>query len=133
MYDELVKWLRGCGNDSVGCGDCPYKVGYWDGNCLNGLLTKAADAIEELSRENESLAKTVQEASEALRKKRPVVRGKWIQTTQPLGWRDEECAECSACGEDFVLDEWAMDDFTNLMHFCPNCGADMREADNEKA
>lgn len=58
---------------------------------------------------------------------RPVVRGRWIHTTQPMGWRDEECAECSACGEDFVLDEWAMDDFTNLMHFCPNCGADMRE------
>ena len=58
---------------------------------------------------------------------RPVVRGKWIQTTQPMGWRDEECAECSVCGEDFVLDEWAMDEFTNLMNFCPNCGADMRE------
>ena len=58
---------------------------------------------------------------------RPVVRGKWIQTTQPIGWHDEECAECSVCGEDFVLDEWAMDEFTNLMHYCPNCGADMRE------
>ena len=58
---------------------------------------------------------------------RPVVRGKWIQTTQLLGWRDEECAVCSVCGEDFVLDEWAMDEFTNLMNFCPNCGADMRE------
>ena len=30
---------------------------------------------------------------------RPVVRGKWIQTTQPMGWRDEDCAECSVCGE----------------------------------
>ena len=50
MYDELVESLRGCGNDSVGCGDCPYKDGYWDGNCLNGLLTEAADAIEELVR-----------------------------------------------------------------------------------
>ena len=57
---------------------------------------------------------------------RPVLRGKWIQTTQPMGWRDEECAECSVCGEDFVLDECAMDEFTNLMNFCPNCGADMR-------
>lgn len=56
---------------------------------------------------------------------RPVKRGKWIQTTQPMGWRDEECAECSVCGEDFVLDEWAMDDFTNLMNFCPACGAKM--------
>ena len=64
---------------------------------------------------------------------RPVVRGKWIQTTQPMGWRDEDCAECSVCGEDFVLDEWAMDEFTNLMNFCPNCGADMRETNDEKA
>ena len=58
---------------------------------------------------------------------RPVKRGRWIQTTQPMGWRDEDCAECSVCGEDFVLDELAMEDFTNLMNFCPNCGADMRE------
>jgi len=57
---------------------------------------------------------------------RPVVRGKWIQTTLPMGWEDDECAECSVCGEDFVLDEWSMDDFTNTMNFCPNCGADMR-------
>lgn len=63
---------------------------------------------------------------------RSVVHGRWIHTTQPMGWRDEECAECSVCGEDFVLDEWAMDDFTNLMHFCPNCGADMREDVNEE-
>ena len=60
---------------------------------------------------------------------RPVKRGRWIQTTQPMGWRDEDCAECSVCGEDFVLDEWAMEDFTNLMNYCPNCGADMREED----
>ena len=58
---------------------------------------------------------------------RPVKRGKWEQTIQPMGWHEEECATCSVCGEDFVLDEWAMDEFTNLMHFCPNCGADMRE------
>ena len=115
MYDELVKTLR-------------LRAALWEKMYdEDNVLKQAADAIEELSRENGSLAKTVQEASEALRKRRPVVRGKWIQTTQPLGWRDEECAECSACGEDFVLDEWAMDDFTNLMHFCPNCGADMRE------
>ena len=73
---------------------------------------------------------TVEELSIILPKAadvRPVVRGKWIQTTQPMGWREEDCAECSVCGDDFVLDEWAMDDFTNLMHYCPNCGADMRE------
>lgn len=82
-YDELVKRLRGCGNDSVGCGDCPYKDGYWDGNCINELLAEAADAIEELSRENESLAKSVNEASEILRKR-------WIPVTErlPVGGDD---------------------------------------------
>lgn len=59
---------------------------------------------------------------------RPVVRGRWEQTTQPMGWHEEECATCSVCGEDYVLDEWAMDEFTNLMHFCPNCGACMEES-----
>lgn len=39
------------------------------------LLTEAADAIEELSRENESLAKSVNEASEILRKR-------WIPVTE---------------------------------------------------
>ena len=62
---------------------------------------------------------------------RPVVRGKWMHTTQPLGWRDEDCAECSVCGVDFVLDEWAMDDFKNLMNYCPNCGADMRNLQSD--
>lgn len=57
---------------------------------------------------------------------RPVVRGKWIQTTQSMGWEDGECAECSVCGEDFVLDEWSMDDFINTMNFCSNCETDMR-------
>lgn len=51
-------------------------------------------------------------------------RGKWIEEG------GGSCVYCSECGEDFVLDEWAMDDFTNLMNFCPYCGADMREADN---
>lgn len=58
----------------------------------------------------------------------PVRHGRWIETTQPMGWSDVTCAECSECGEDFVLDEWGMDDMKNLMLYCPNCGADMREA-----
>ena len=55
----------------------------------------------------------------------PVRMGRWIETTQPMGWDDVTCAECSECGEDFVLDEWGMDDMKNLMHYCPNCGAKM--------
>ena len=60
----------------------------------------------------------------------PVRHGRWIETTQPLGWRDETCAECSVCGEDFVLDEWGMEDMQNLMLYCPNCGAKMDKDDD---
>lgn len=52
MSDELVKWLRDCGNDSVGCGGCPYKGRRRDGSCINGLLAEAADSIEELNKRN---------------------------------------------------------------------------------
>ena len=41
------------------------------------LLAEAADAIEELSRENESLAKSVNEANEILRRR-------WIPVTERL-------------------------------------------------
>jgi DNA-directed RNA polymerase subunit RPC12/RpoP len=62
-----------------------------------------------------------------------VRHGRWIETTQPLGWCDETCAECSVCGEDFVLDEWGMEDMKNLMHYCPNCGAKMDGGMNDAA
>ena len=47
MYDDLVKKLRYCGN-AVSCIHCPY----WEG-CEGSKedLIKAADAIEELSRD----------------------------------------------------------------------------------
>lgn len=51
MYEELIKDLRNCAFGD--CADCPYcKVE----DCA-GLAIKAADAIEELSKENEQFAK----------------------------------------------------------------------------
>ena len=50
----------------------------------------------------------------------PVRHGRWVETTQPMG-----CAECSECGEDFILDDWSMEDMKNQMPYCPNCGAKM--------
>lgn len=58
-----------------------------------------------------------------------VRHGRWIETTQPMGWDDVTCAECSECGEDFVLDEWGMEDMKNLMRYCPNCGAHMMDGE----
>ena len=54
---------------------------------------------------------------------RPVVRGKWIDRVDKYyGWN---MWACSACGEEFFLTEGTPD--MNEYHFCPNCGADMRE------
>jgi hypothetical protein len=53
----------------------------------------------------------------------PVVRGKWIDRDDDYyGWN---MWACSACGEEFVLTDGTPD--MNEYHFCPNCGADMRE------
>ena len=61
MYDELIAALRG-----------PY-----DSRTDIQLMKQAADAIEELTSENESLAKSVSEASEILRRR-------WIPVTERL-------------------------------------------------
>lgn len=66
MYDELVKRLR----------DWPKICAQYDGS-VDQLHDQAADAIEELSHENESLAKSVNEASEILRKR-------WIPVTERI-------------------------------------------------
>ena len=62
MYEELIKALRNVSE---------YDSGYAK------LMYDAADTIEELTRENESLAKSVNEASEILRRR-------WIPVTERL-------------------------------------------------
>ena len=57
---------------------------------------------------------------------RPVVRGKWVYDEEYCELSGEDSVKCSICGDEFILDEWGMDDFTNMMHYCPNCGADLR-------
>lgn len=52
----------------------------------------------------------------------PVRRGRWIRRETVL---DTEC-KCSVCGyKDFVPKH---DNYWFRRKFCPNCGADMREA-----
>ena len=62
-----------------------------------------------------------------------VRHGRWVLTTQPLGWRDEDCVECSECGEDFVLDEWGIEDVKDAMRYCPSCGAKMDGGEDDAA
>ena len=77
MYDELVKNLRICSRCDFGqdCNGCTQKSD--DAFCCDKLLHEAADAVEELSRENESLANSVNEASDILRRR-------WIPVTERL-------------------------------------------------
>ena len=56
---------------------------------------------------------------------RPVVRGKWQETDEPMGWTDVACACCSVCGESFVLGEFEFSDLAETFKYCPNCGAEM--------
>lgn len=97
---EAIQKLRGL------VGSCPLKDGEW----------KAVEMGIEALTENESLAKSVIEASELLRKKRP--HGEWIKgRCETLGALTEDYYNCSECGHETT---WR----TN---YCPNCGANMRE------
>jgi hypothetical protein len=55
-----------------------------------------------------------------------VKHGRWVEVE--FGW-DDVYYDCSICGESFCLIDGTPTD--NLYNFCPNCGADMREAGNE--
>ena len=50
-YTELVKRLRNCASSTwvEDCDGCPY-IRYDGTYCMNGIITQAADAIEELSK-----------------------------------------------------------------------------------
>ena len=55
-----------------------------------------------------------------------VLHGKWLETQEPLGWRDVDCIECSVCHESWIMDEdSSIDDYECMWHYCPNCGAKM--------
>ena len=49
---------------------------------------------------------------------RPVVRGKWVKYAP----HNSDMMTCSECEKYWLLDGDQYD-----YHFCPNCGADMRE------
>lgn len=60
-----------------------------------------------------------------------VRHGKWIETQEPLGWCDVDCAECSVCHESWIIDEdSSIDDYECMWHYCPNCGAKMDGGNN---
>ena len=82
-YEDLVKSLRYCAE--YDCTTVCPRAGTGNG-CITRLKKEAADAIEELSRENRSLADTVNKADEIMRNR----GGKWISAKEQLpeedGW-----------------------------------------------
>ena len=55
-------------------------------------------------------------------------QGEWIEDVNDTYSYDHDTWECSVCHEPFTLIEGTPKD--NLYNFCPNCGADMREAES---
>lgn len=58
--------------------------------------------------------------------KRDRVKGEWIEAQDYLF---DNIYTCSACGSEFVLEAGTPKD--NEYNFCPNCGAEMKEANDE--
>ena len=54
-----------------------------------------------------------------------VVHSKWVETYQPLGFDEVKCAECSSCGEDWIMDDDVCIDDYKAHWNCPCCGAKM--------
>lgn len=89
MYEELVKALRETDFGDT-CVLCEHEDMCKGNDCI---IIQAADAIEELSHENESLAKSVNEASELLQKRKP----SWISVEERL---PEEVRKSYLCRTD---------------------------------
>lgn len=51
MEEDLINRLRNCTSGTIeDCAVCPYQGGYKGTYCMNGLISEAADAIEELAK-----------------------------------------------------------------------------------
>lgn len=100
MYDELVKRLREADEKSM-CGECGLNL--HTGATKKGVLfAEAADAIEELTRENESLAKSVNDASAILRRR-------WIPVTERFPFAESGDVSEKVLvtdGRDVAIAEW---------------------------
>ena len=51
------------------------------------------------------------------------LQGKWVNVKISIS--GDSSAECSLCGA------IVHNNFSNVINFCPNCGADMRDKDDE--
>lgn len=87
-------------------------VELWHTESHKKIEGKATEYYEELSQ----IAEALKMAIEALKNERP--QGKWIMNKTSARGRNYTCTICKKVSR-------------NKFDFCPNCGADMREADND--
>jgi hypothetical protein len=94
MYEELVRQLRTCIDENIPCENagCGYKP-FGNEDCIDQLMRRAADAIEELSREYESVAASLNESVELVRK---LQSPRWIPVTERLPGREWVLCKCRA-------------------------------------
>jgi hypothetical protein len=83
-----------------------------------GFKADASDILEHISKRSKDWIDEVPAADV-----RPVVRGKWIEVSRPTQSKKAAICECSVCGDTI----WVYDG-QREWKYCPNCGADMREA-----
>lgn len=84
MYDNLVERLRNCASDTVeDCAGRPYQSDYKGAYCVDGIITEAAEAIEELIPFKNQVEKgmgLLDKADELLN----AVKPHWIPVTERL-------------------------------------------------
>lgn len=81
--------------------------------------------IAQVAFDEEKLREIVKEAVERFKEEYEIVdrpQGEWIE--------QEDCWQCSECGDEYVL-EVGVKPIDARMHYCPNCGAHMKGADDE--
>ena len=80
----------------------------------------------------DALLKTIDHYKQLCADARPVVRGKWVAEKEDVEWGCSAVRyRCSHCGR---LPHFDKESYKFLLSdYCPKCGADMREADDEKA
>ena len=111
MYEELVKNLRYLAKQGTRYGVATI------------TMRAAADAIEELEREYESVSDSLNHSVELVRKyqERDAVRhGRWIKSEDAFGCY---CSVCN-CNMPMFLDTW-YDWYYSATPYCPKCGAKM--------
>ena len=82
MYEELVQQLRTCIDENIPCAiaDCGYEP-FGNEDCIDQLMRKAADAIEELQEDNAALNGTV---SNLIGQIAELSKPRWIPVTERL-------------------------------------------------